>query len=430
MLTSHLKLLFHALWTVMKVVTEAMLWVLSHSWLKPQLLMKPVQCTEPEVTTTVSHAHQSLCAETAVHTSHVSSLTNIMNIKSPHMVKSRGKKLWSKKSMLMDPLLVVLLYLMNSNTTLVVFMRIRPETKILFTIFQLSASVLKTELSTGPSETHGENTGEKTVSSELSEVLTTSPLNQTAPGLSPKTPGLSNKSTPLPKLKETTQQTTTPMVHTQEPQKSSYLSSMVDVWEPPKLDYQMTAKESPLKLWLGKKSQQTISLLTLTGETLMERTTSHGLLTNTFLNIADHAGLMEQLQLLLIDSTSWPTTWTHPQLPYLHKSLSTARLVVIAMVVTQLVFMNMPTTLVFPINHAWSIKPKTWKVPALLSMSAEIVRAPLQMLEMMVSITAGLLKNIRNITSRTTMNLVVLTRWKLNSSKTVPFLAELMLLKD
>ena len=77
--------------------------------------------------------------------------------------------------MLMDLLLAVLLYLMNLNTTLVVFMRIRPETKILFTIFQLSASVLKTELSTGLSETPGENTGEKTVSSELSEVLTTSP---------------------------------------------------------------------------------------------------------------------------------------------------------------------------------------------------------------------------------------------------------------
>lgn len=166
--------------------------------------MKPARCTEPEASTTASSAHQSPSAETATHTSLASSPTPITNTRLILMVKSQEKMLWSKKSMLMVQLLVVLLYLKHLNTTLVVFSMTQLEIWKLFTMSQLSASVSKMTLNTGPSETPGVSTGEKTVSSESSEVLTTSTSSLTAHGLSPRTHGLCNKSTLLLKLRKTT----------------------------------------------------------------------------------------------------------------------------------------------------------------------------------------------------------------------------------
>ena len=61
---------------------------------------------------------------------------------------------------------------------------------------------------------------------------------------------------------------------------------------------------SSLDPWHGISFNKMLFLQTSTGETSMELTMLHGLLTNTFQFTADHAGLKLPLPPLLTDSTS------------------------------------------------------------------------------------------------------------------------------
>lgn len=91
-----------------------------------------------------------------------------------------------------------------------------------------------------------------------------------------------------------------------------------------------------------------------TGETSVEETSCHGLLTNTSHNIVDHAGLKEPLQLLLIESIFRRTLASH-KLPWLLKSLLTVVLEDHAKVVALLASMSSLTATVFQNNPAKTI---------------------------------------------------------------------------
>lgn len=78
----------------------------------------------------------------------------------------------------------------------------RLATKTLCMMSLLWAMALKMAQSTGQLGTHGEQTGEKTDTLELSEALTTLALKATAPGLSLSTLGLIESSTSPPKKKK------------------------------------------------------------------------------------------------------------------------------------------------------------------------------------------------------------------------------------
>jgi hypothetical protein len=80
----------------------------------------------------------------------------------------------------------------------------RQEIRKSFTISLSLVTERKMESNTGKSETHGEPTTQSRDSSESSEVLITSPSNQIAHGPSPRTPGLTTRSTqPLRKRRKT-----------------------------------------------------------------------------------------------------------------------------------------------------------------------------------------------------------------------------------
>lgn len=94
--------------------------------------------------------------------------------------------------------------------------------------------------------------------------------------------------------------------------------------------------------------------LMLTGEIWMDVIICHGIKTNIFLDIVDHAGLKELQVPLLIDSTYWMVFSPQRQLVWTLRLLLTAKQVVAATVVTPHLFTNMHLTKVSQIARVSS----------------------------------------------------------------------------
>lgn len=237
----------------------------------------------------------------------------------------------------------------------------------LFTISLLLVMVLlRMAKSTGLSVTHGELTGVNTVSSVFAVVLTTLLLNLIAHGQFLRTHGLKVLDIRQPKKKKTVSLTIRLFTHSHNPftspqtkLKISFLSQVVAVLR----SHPSMAVTRRTQFMLGTYSRLQTSQPTLTGETSMVPTICPGQRTNTFLNIAVHAGLKVQPQPLLIDLTFWLALKVKPHSLQLHlmlKSLLTAKLEAPAMVVTPAKFINMLMMLVLFTHHASNIRVSTY----------------------------------------------------------------------
>jgi len=118
----------------------------------------------------------------------------------------------------------------------------------------------------------------------------------------------------------------------------------------------------------------------------MDKTIVHGLPTSIFHNIVDHAGHKEPPQLLLIDSTFLLKILIPALLLSAPKLLLTVKQVVHAMVVTQLVSINMPLKMESHIQVVNNMLPETWfsVENANQLICAKIAVVPLQHSEMKV----------------------------------------------
>jgi hypothetical protein len=120
----------------MMVVTEERPSVPLNSCTRTTLLMRLVQFTELEDTTTVKNVHQFNSAETATQVDPALSLMNIKFITSTHSDQSKESRPCSKKSTKEDLLLVVLLSQMLLRHILEESSMTLPEIWTLFMIFQ------------------------------------------------------------------------------------------------------------------------------------------------------------------------------------------------------------------------------------------------------------------------------------------------------
>ena len=279
----------------------------TNSWQKMKLLMRLAPSTEEEDTTTDLNAHPLTSARTATQMNPVSSQMLITSITLINMVPLKEKMLWSKKSIKEDPLLAVLPYQLILRHILEVSMKTKLETKTSSTIFLLSDSVLRMVLNIGLLETHGEPNSEKVDSSESSEELTTLLLKATVHGLPSRIHGHNKSNTLQLMLKRMTHVTTLP-THPCLNQNLllSYQPTTEHARELPKFNLPQKKNKLQTDQWPGTPSMLLLSQPIGIGEASMDKTMSHGTLTNIFLNIVDHVGLKVPHQLLLIDSTFLP----------------------------------------------------------------------------------------------------------------------------
>ena len=175
-----------------------------------------------------------------------------------------------------------------------------------------------------------------------------------------------------------------------------------------------------MKKWIWK-----IYLKNGTGEISMELIIFHGLETNTFPPIVDPAGLMVPPAPLLIESISWETIlgliWT-----YLLKSLSTVKLEAHAMVETLDKSMSTLITTVSLKKLVRLILPRILNnLVAQISKDVKIVLLQLE-LNQGIRVTAGLNPNIQFGKLMSMELFQELRKWKLKSTREVPFHAESM----
>jgi len=160
---------------------------------------------------------------------------------------------------------------------------------------------------------------------------------------------------------------------------------------------------------LGKNSQKLNSQRTSTGETLMESTIFHGTRTNISQFTVDHAGHKVPPQPLLIDSTSFWEIRTQLQLLSMLKQLLTAKQVVHAKVVTQVVFMNSLPRKVSQIPHASNtLLPTSINLSAKPSISARTAHGHHPQLASLAKINVGLLSTNTTTFPTTTASVVPL----------------------
>lgn len=173
---------------------------------------------------------------------------------------------------------------------------IRLVIKILFMISLQLDGVSKMESSTGQLETLGEHTGANQVSSELLEEQTILLLNLIVLGLHQRTLGLQTRDTKILKLRLMTKTTKTQIQRLYQK-----LLSLIkrEVAESKKHSLKVAKSH---QLFIHGKNQKLIHFQTIgIGEILKEETTYLGIRINIFQYIVDHAGLKDQLLLLLID---------------------------------------------------------------------------------------------------------------------------------
>jgi hypothetical protein len=130
-------------------------------------------------------------------------------------------------------------------------------------------------------------------------------------------------------------------------------------------------------------------------------TTSHGTRTNTFLNIVDLAGLKDQLQPSLIDSTSNTTVSKLLPLVLTPKCSSMATSVDLAMVETPLKSTSMPTKRVSSTVHANNILATTSNQPLLPLMNAKTAHG-LHQLKVRMAKRTALPSKVLDTTSQAT----------------------------
>merc|ERR1712228_217883 len=208
--------------------------------------------------------------------------------------------------------------------------------------------------STGSSETPGELTGGRMVSSVSAEEPTTSTSRATVLGLLQRTPGLTRRSIRPLQLSRTIQTTTQPSIHshsqlTTKPQERT--KSHPTISSEPRPEAAVLSRPSSQMVKStpshapGSSSREKTCQSLSTGETWMVSTISHGTRTSTSHSTADHAGLRAPPLPLPTDSTSSTREQTRKllQLVLTLRLLSTAKLVVPATEETQEVSTRSPT---------------------------------------------------------------------------------------
>merc|ERR1712228_239004 len=189
--------------------------------------------------------------------------------------------------------------------------------------------------STGSSETPGELTGGRMVSSVSAEEPTTSTSRATVLGLLQRTPGLTRRSIRPLQLSRTIQTTKSHPTISSEPRPEAAVLS-----RPSSQMVKSTPSHAP-----GSSSREKTFQSPSTGETWMVSTISHGTRTSTSHSTADHAGLRAPPLPLPTDSTSSTREQTRKllQLVLTLRLLSTAKLAVPATEETQEVSTRSPT---------------------------------------------------------------------------------------
>lgn len=170
---------------------------------------------------------------------------------------------------------------------------------------------------------------------------------------------------------------------------------------------------------LGTFSRRKTFQLMLTGETWTERTTCPGPRISIFHSTAAHAGHRVLHPQSLTDLTFLIISAVHLSVST-HKLLLTARLVVPAMVETQLKSTSMHTLTVLFTHLASNTQLTTCSTNVAQLMSAVTVCGHHPALMMMVFLVASRLHQMSITTFQTTMQLEVLIKWKLSFMQTDP----------
>jgi len=120
----------------------------------------------------------------------------------------------------------------------------------------------------------------------------------------------------------------------------------------------------------GKNLKVQLFQITGIGETLTEPITAHGTRISTFQSIVDHAGLKVPHPHLLTDSTFYSEIKTQLQLLSMLKQSSTAELVDLVKVETQVVFMSLLVKKEFQIPHASNMLHKIYQAENVVQLTS------------------------------------------------------------